>query len=135
MTHSDPIADLLTRIRNAGLRNHETVPLPWFGLGEEIVRLLKEEGWIRDYSISGEIPLRTIDVSLKYTSEGTKRVPLMRKIQRVSKPSCRVYKKRNEIKPVHAGLGTQIISTSQGLLTDRDALLRGLGGEVLAEVL
>ena len=135
MTHSDPVADLLTRIRNAGLRLHGSVEIPWFGLGEEIVRLLSDEGWILGFEVVGEGISRRLAVELKYSAEEGRRVPLIREIRRISKPSRRVYRKKSEILPLHAGLGTRIISTSQGVLPDRLAVSKGLGGEVLAEVL
>lgn len=135
MTHSDPIADLLTRIRNAGTRGHERVDIPWFRFGEDIVRLLADEGWVLDFEITGEPPTgKTISVRLKYTSEGGDRVPLIRNLQRVSKPGRRVYLKSKDVPVTLAGLGTGIISTSGGLLPDREARNRQLGGEYVAVV-
>ena len=135
MTHSDPIADLLTRIRNAGLRGHEKVEAPWFRFGEEIVRLLADEGWVLDYEVTGELPIgKKISLRLKYTSESGDRVPLIRVLRRVSRPGRRVYLKSKDIPVTLAGLGTGIISTSSGLLSDREARNRRLGGEYVAVV-
>lgn len=135
MTHSDPVADLLTRLRNAGMRGHPSVEMPWFGFGEEIVRVLADEGWLLDYEVTGrEAREKRIVVRLKYTTQGRKRVPLIQRIDRVSKPGRRVYSKGKDVKPVLTGLGTSLVSTSQGLLPDREARQRGLGGEVVAVV-
>lgn len=129
--HSDPIADLLTRIRNGYHANLATVDIPHSKIKVGIVELLKSEGHVSDFEVVKDTKFPAIRVHLRYDS---RRKPIMRQLSRVSKPGLRVYKSSDEIRPVRSGLATQIISTSQGLMTDREARKRKIGGEVIAEV-
>jgi small subunit ribosomal protein S8 len=131
MNMTDPIADMLTRIRNAGMARHQSVLIPASGIKLNIARILKEEGFISDFDIPTEMGGRMFRVWLKY---GTDRRPVMTGLKRVSKPGLRVYTKRNDIPLVLNGLGVSIISTPQGVMTGRDAWRQNLGGEVLAYV-
>ena len=132
MSMTDPIADLLTRIRNAYGVRHDRLDVPASGLKQEICKILKDEGFIEEFRLMDDGPTeRNLRIHLRYTNEGE---PLVRRIQRVSRPGRRVYKKSAEIKPVLNGLGVGIVSTSQGLLTDKAARQRGVGGEVLVEI-
>ncbi len=134
MTMTDPIADLLTRIRNGNQAYHDSVAAPYSKLKEGVVTLLKQEGYITDFVVSepseGEVG-RTLTVTLKY---GPHRERSIAGIRRISKPGLRVYAKSSNLPKVLGGLGVAIISTSQGLLTDRQANSKGVGGEVLAYV-
>ena len=132
MSMTDPISDLLTRIRNAHLAKHDRLDVPVSKLKLEICKLLKDEGFIKNFRVvEGSGPTATLRVFLRYSAEG---VPVVNHLERISKPGRRVYKGADEIKPVRNGLGLGIVSTSQGLLTDRQARKRGVGGEVLAYV-
>ena len=130
---TDPIADMLTRIRNANKALQETVEMPSSRLKAEIARLLKEEGYIRDFHVARQEPLPydTLTVELKF---GRNRERSIAGVRRISKPGLRVYAKHTALPKVLGGLGVAIISTSQGLLTDRQANKKGVGGEVLAYV-
>jgi small subunit ribosomal protein S8 len=127
MATTDPIADMLTRIRNANLVYKPYTDVPASKLKEEIARLLKKEGFIRGYKMVGN----ALRIYLKYTPDG-KRV--ITDLQRVSKPGCRVYKRKDAIPRVLGGLGIAILSTSKGILTDKESRLMGVGGEVLCYV-
>ena len=129
--HSDPIADLLTRIRNGAQARLTTVDVPHSKIKVEIVKILEAEGYVTGHEISTESKFPTIKVHLRYDA---KRKPLITHISRVSKPGLRVYKQVGELKPKRSGLTTQIVSTSSGLMTDREARRRKMGGEVLCEV-
>ena len=132
MSMTDPIADLLTRIRNAYRVRHDRLDVPTSGLKHEICKILRDEGFIEDFSLKDEGPTNQyIRINLRYTNEGE---PLVRRMQRVSRPGRRVYCKSADIKPVLNGLGVGIVSTSQGLLTDKAARQRGVGGEILCEI-
>ena len=132
MSMTDPIADLLTRIRNAYGVRHDRLDVPASRLKREICQILKDEGFIEDFGVREEGPTsKVIRIMLRYTQEGE---PLVRRMQRVSRPGRRVYRKSADIKPVLNGLGVGIVSTSQGLLTDKAARQRGVGGEVLCEI-
>ena len=129
MTMQDPIADLLTRIRNAQLAGHESVVIPHSKLKGEVIRVLKEEGYIEAYQISDDAkPL--IEVTLKYS----KGVPVIEKIKRVSRPGLRIYKGSDNVPSVNGGLGVAIVSTNKGVMTDRLARREGVGGEVICTV-
>jgi small subunit ribosomal protein S8 len=128
MGMTDPIADLLTRIRNGNTAGKIYVDAPFSKMKAEIVRILKEEGFINDYTREDE---RTLRVVLKYTESGKR---IISEIKRISKPGCRVYSSQTEIPKVLNGLGIAIISTSKGLLTDKHARLANVGGEVLCTV-
>ncbi|GBD28076.1 30S ribosomal protein S8 [bacterium HR31] len=130
-TVTDPIADMLTRIRNANAAGHEEVRVPASKLKAEIARILKEEGFIQDWTWVQDGPQGTLRITLKY---GPKRERVLRGIRRVSKPGLRVYVRRQEIPRVRGGLGIAILSTSRGILTDRQARHLGVGGEVLCYV-
>ncbi len=130
-TVTDPIADMLTRIRNANAAGHDQVSVPASKLKAEIARILKEEGFIQDWTWVHDGPQGTLRITLKY---GPKRERVLRGIRRVSKPGLRVYVRRPEIPRVRGGLGIAILSTSRGILTDRQARRLGVGGEVLCYV-
>ena len=129
MTMQDPIADLLTRIRNAQLAGHGAVNIPFSKLKLQIVRVLKEEGYIEDFLVSDEVKSQ-ISVSLKYV-EGD---PVIEQIKRISRPGLRIYKDRGTVPTVNGGLGISIVSTNKGVMTDRAARKQGIGGEVLCTV-
>jgi small subunit ribosomal protein S8 len=131
MSMTDPVSDLLTRIRNASAARHETVDVPASKLKLEIVRILKEEGYIENYVHSRDERQGVIKIQLRYAS-GKK--PLISSVERVSRPGCRVYASKSTIPQVLGGIGMCILSTSQGLVTGKQALERGLGGEVLCSI-
>ena len=131
MTMTDPVADMLTRIRNANTAYKDQIDMPSSKLKASIADILKREGYIRDYLVEPTTPQATLKLALKYT-RGRERA--LNGIRRVSKPGLRVYAKRDEIPRVLGGLGIAIISTSTGLMTDREARKAGVGGEVLAYV-
>ena len=131
MTMTDPVADLLTRVRNANSAYHDTVSLPSSKLKTHIADILKAEGFIADWKVEDARVGQTLTISLKY---GPNRERSIVGIKRVSKPGLRVYAKSTEIPSVIGGLGVAILSTSSGLLTDRQATQKGVGGEVLAYV-
>ena len=130
MVMTDPIADMLTRIRNANRQHHETVMVPASKLKVDIAEILKNEGFIKGYKVEGEGPIKNIVITLKYI--GNERV--ITDLKRISKPGLRVYAKVNEIPKVLNGLGIVILSTSQGLMTDKEARAKQVGGEVLAYI-
>ncbi|MBO4358988.1 MAG: 30S ribosomal protein S8 [Erysipelotrichaceae bacterium] len=129
---TDPIADMLTRIRNGIAAEHDTVVVPASKMKVEIARILKQEGYINGYKVEGETAKdRTITVELKYGPDNQK---VITGLKRISKPGLRVYAKGGSVPRVLNGLGIAIISTSKGLMTDRDARKNNLGGEVIAYV-
>lgn len=131
MTMTDPIADLLTRIRNAILAKHDRLDVPASKVKMEVCRLLKQEGYIENFRLVEAKPQSAIRIYLRYNREG---VPAIEHMARVSKPGRRVYTKADTVPVVRNGLGVGIISTSQGLLTDAEARQRRVGGEVLCEI-
>lgn len=131
---NDPIADMLTRIRNALLARHRTVDVPRSKIKIEIARILKEEGYITDYAVGDEKPVPMIHITLKYYGSRRERRPVITKIQRVSKPGRRVYRKRSELPIVLSGTGIAIITTPSGVMTAQHARKKGVGGEVLCYV-
>ena len=131
MSMSDPIADMLTRIRNALLREHQQVVIPSSNIKENIAKVLKEEGFVNDYAVSDEEIGKTLTIQLRYD---TKRDSVIRKIDRVSKPGLRIFKGFKELKPLLNGQGMYILSTSAGLLSDTKCRERKIGGEVLCAV-
>lgn len=132
MTMTDPVADLLSRMRTAYLAKHDRLDVPVSKLKLEVCRILKEQGYVESYQVlDGDPVKKQVRIFLRYTPDGE---PLIRSIKRISKPGRRVYKGAEEIRPVLNGLGVGIISTSQGLLTDAQARKRRVGGEVLCEV-
>ena len=128
---TDPVADLLTRVRNANSAHHDSVSLPSSKLKTNIAEILKREGYIGSWEVSDARVGQTLTMTLKY---GPNRERSIAGIKRVSKPGLRVYAKSTEIPHVLGGLGVAILSTSSGLLTDRQATKKGVGGEVLAYV-
>lgn len=131
MSMTDPIADLLTRIRNALMSKHDRLDVPSSKLKRNICALLKQEGYIQDFEVIDQTPQDNLRIFLRYTDAG---IPAMRRMSRVSKPGRRVYRGADDIKPVLNGLGTAIVSTSRGLLTDRQAREMRVGGEILCEI-
>ena len=131
MTTSDPIADMLTRIRNAGMVSHENVEMPSSKLKLELAKLLKSEGFIADYSEETPDKFKVLKITLKYDQN---RKPVIAKLQRVSKPGLRTYAKSKNIPKVLGGMGIAVVSTSKGLMTDRKARKENVGGEVLCYV-
>ncbi len=131
MTMTDPVADFLTRLRNANSAYHESVSLPYSKLKANIAEILKSEGYVASIKIEDAEVGKTLSVELKY---GPNRERSIAGIKRVSKPGLRVYAKSTELPRVLGGLGIAILSTSSGLLTDRQAAKKGVGGEVLAYV-
>ena len=131
MTVSDPIADTLTRIRNAIMARHDSVLIPMSRMKLAICRILKEEGFISDYEVLRGRPHRVIKVHLKY---GDKNQPVISGLERVSKPGLRVYVQRGEIPRVYGGLGIAIVSTSKGVMTGQQAWRQEIGGELLCYV-
>lgn len=131
MTMTDPVADFLTRLRNANSAYHESVSLPYSKLKANIAEILKSEGYVASIKVEDAQVGKTLSVELKY---GPNRERSIAGIKRVSKPGLRVYAKSTELPRVLGGLGIAILSTSSGLLTDRQAAKKGVGGEVLAYV-
>jgi small subunit ribosomal protein S8 len=130
MSMSDPIADLLTRIRNAQRVEKVSVTMPSSKLKVAIVAVLKEEGYIEDFKVNANDGKPELEVALKYYAGR----PVIERIDRVSKPGLRIYKGRHDIPQVMNGLGVTIVSTSRGVMTDRKARANGVGGEVIAYV-
>ena len=128
---TDPIADMLTRIRNAIRANHPRVDIPGSKLKMEVARILKEEGYINNFTTKGEGPKYVIRVFLRYDSKGT---PSITHLSRVSRPGRRVYVGSGEIPRVLGGYGVNIVSTSRGLMSGKRAKAENIGGEILAEV-
>ena len=131
MSVNDPIADFLTRIRNAQMAKHETVEIPHSRMKVELARIFKEEGYISDFSEKGSGAEKRLVVELKYSPDGQRAIAGLR---RMSRPGRRVYRKQKDIPRVLDGLGVAILSTSQGILTDHEARRMGVGGEVLCFV-
>ena len=131
MSMTDPIADMLTRIRNGLTARHERVDIPASKLKTEIARILKDEGFIADYKLAEDSAQGTLRVFLRYSSGGD---PIIHGMQRVSRPGRRVYRRKTEIPQVLDGLGLSILSTSRGVLSSDDAKKEGVGGEVLCQV-
>jgi small subunit ribosomal protein S8 len=131
MAVNDPIADFLTRIRNAHMAKHESVEIPHSKLKREMARILKEEGYISDYSERGSGAEARLVIDLKYGPDGERAITGLR---RMSRPGRRVYRKQTNIPRVLDGLGVAILSTSRGILTDHEARRVGVGGEVLCFV-
>ena len=128
---TDTIADMLTRIRNANSAGKETVSMPTSKKLVDIAKIMKEEGYIADFEVEDGDPRGTLVITLKY---GPKNARVIRGIKRISKPGLRIYAGKDELPRVLGGLGTAIISTSQGVMADRDARKKGIGGEVIAYI-
>ena len=131
MNMTDPIADMLTRIRNAVTAKHEFVNIPASKMKLAIANVLRNEGFIRDFEIKDELERKLMRVELNYTG---KKDPVLNGLQRVSKPGLRVYVQKREIPRVYGGLGIAILSTPQGVMTGQDAWRRSIGGEVICYV-
>jgi small subunit ribosomal protein S8 len=131
MSVNDPISDMLTRIRNAGMMRHTEMTMPSTKVLVEIARILREEGFIEGYRVTEQQPQNVLTVRLKY-DESKRHV--IHEIKRISKPGLRIYKQRDSIDRVRNGLGVAIMTTSQGVMTGRDAYRRGVGGELLCTV-
>ncbi len=131
MAVTDPVADLLTRIRNANSANHESVEAPASRLNLELVKILHSEGFIRGFEMVKDAKFPTIRIQLKY---GPRKEKVITNLKRISKPGRRVYTKRDKVPRVLRGLGVAVISTSRGILPDREARRLGVGGEVVCYV-
>lgn len=129
--NTDPIADMLTRIRNANMVSHSTVEMPSSKLKVQLAKLLKEEGFITDYNVKEVGKFKVLEITLKYDE---KRNPVISKLERISKPGLRTYCKAKNLPKVLGGMGIAIVSTSKGLLTDRKARKENIGGEVLCYI-
>ena len=130
MSMHDPIADMLTRIRNAQLVGHTEVTMPASGLKSAIAKVLKDEGYIEDFALRDSGVKKELHIALKYYAGK----PVIERLERISKPGLRVYKGRDDIPKVMNGLGVAILSTSRGVMTDRKARADGVGGELLCIV-
>ena len=130
MSMSDPIADMLTRIRNAQMAEKVSVAMPSSSLKVAIAKVLKDEGYIDDFRVAGEDAKPQLEIALKYYAGR----PVIEKIERISKPGLRIYKGKEDLPKVMNGLGVAIVSTSKGVMTDRKARASGIGGEVLCFV-
>jgi small subunit ribosomal protein S8 len=131
MTMTDPIADLLTRVRNAVSARHDRVDIPASRLKVAIVRILKDEGFIKNFKVSRDNRQGVIRIFLKYTEHNQS---VIKGLTRVSKPGRRVYQKASDIEPVLSGLGILIVSTSRGVMTDKEARRHNLGGESICQI-
>ena len=129
--NTDPIADMLTRVRNANIVSHQEVSMPSSKLKVELAKLLKEEGYIVDYEVKENGCFKTLVITLKYDEAGK---PVIANLKRVSKPGLRSYSKAKNLPQVFGGMGVAVVSTSKGLLTDRKARKENLGGEVLCYI-
>ena len=132
MTMSDPIADMLTRIRNANTAKHDTVDVPASKMKEAIAEILLNEGYVKAYEIVDDGNFKTIRITLKYGKDKTEKI--ITGLKRISKPGLRVYANSSDLPKVLGGLGIAIISTNKGVLTDKEARKQNVGGEVLAFV-
>jgi small subunit ribosomal protein S8 len=131
MSMSDPLSDMLTRIRNAGMAKFQTVDMPHSKLKAGVAEILKKEGYIGDYHVIEDSKQGVLRIDLKYDADNRKVISGLR---RISKPGRRVYVKANDIPRVMSGMGISVLSTSQGVVADRQARLQGMGGELLCEV-
>ncbi|NLF74951.1 MAG: 30S ribosomal protein S8 [Chloroflexi bacterium] len=132
--HSDPIADMLTRIRNAIMAGHATVAIPHSKVKLAIAHILQQEGYVEDVSLTDDTPVRMIVIKLKYWGKRRERRPVISKIERVSKPGRRIYVGHSEIPWVLSGMGIAILTTPQGIMTGQQARREGVGGEVICTV-
>ena len=131
MNVTDPIADMLTRIRNGNTAGKDVVSMPSSKVLAEVARVIAEEGYIEGYAVEDTTPQKTLHVTLKY---GARHARIIRGIKRISKPGLRIYSKAEDLPRVLGGLGTAVISTSKGMMCDRDARKLGIGGEVIAYI-
>ena len=131
---TDPIADMLTRIRNGLLVEHSSVKMPSSKIKAAIAKILMDEGFVEDYHVTDERPQPQLVIKLKYTGKRKERRPVITELERISRPGRRIYTPVSEILWVRSGMGIAILSTNQGLMTDREARQRHVGGEVLCQV-
>ncbi|MBP1642475.1 MAG: rpsH [Acidobacteria bacterium] len=131
MSNMDPVSDLLTRIRNAHLAKHDRVDVPTSSLKTEICRILRDEGFIRNYKLVEQRPQSVLRIFLEYDENGT---PAISHLRRISKPGRRIYRGADQIRPVLGGRGLGVISTNLGVLSDAQAREQRVGGEILCEV-
>lgn len=134
MSMSDPVADMLTRVRNAIMREHESVSVPSSNIKQAIAAVLKEEGYIEDVQLIPQHPQAVLRLKLKYMGDRRRRRSVITGIKRVSKPGRRVYVTKDDIPWVLSGMGISVLTTSKGVLTGQDARRVGVGGEVICEV-
>ena len=136
MSVNDPIADMLTRVRNASMVGHSVVSMPSSKIKVEIARILKEEGFVKSYEVvDGEIPsMKILRIHLKYVGERRTKQPVITGIERVSKPGRRIYSRKHDIPWVLSGLGIAILTTPKGLMTGQRARKLGVGGEIIAKI-
>ena len=134
MSMSDPIADMLTRVRNAIMRQHKTVSVPNSTIKQAIAEVLKDEGYIADFQLIPQEPQSVLRLSLKYVGDRRNRRSVITGLKRISRPGRRVYVSKSEIPWVLSGMGTSIVTTSKGVMTGQEARQIGEGGEVLCEV-
>ena len=135
MVISDPVGDLLTRIRNAQKANHDTLELPDSKIKQEILRIMSAEGFIKGYEVIPDTPQNRIRVTLRYgLVGGQRREPVIRGLKRVSKPGLRVYVNSEDIPSIQRGIGVAVLTTSRGVMTGKQAKRLGIGGEVLAYI-
>jgi small subunit ribosomal protein S8 len=128
---TDPVADLLTRIRNVNVLGRKSVSAPYSRIKEQILSTLKREGFIADFRVEGEIPTKNLIIDLKYGPEGEM---VIRRIDRVSSPGCRVYSSVADLPVIRDGQGIMVISTSHGILSDNEARQQNVGGELICQV-
>ncbi len=126
----DPISDMLTRIRNAQAVSKKTAEVPYSKLKLDLAKILEKEGFVGKVETKGRKIRKVIEIGLKYD----KGEPVISKIRRISKPGCRLYAKKSQLRPVREGYGLSVISTSQGLMTNKEAKKKGLGGEIICEL-
>lgn len=131
---SDPVGDMLTRIRNALMAGKAIVEVPNSKLKVEIARILKDEGFIEDYAVGEEKPASTIQITLKYYGSRRERKPVITHIERISKPGRRIYRQKRDLPRVMSGIGIAIVTTPKGVMTAQQARRQGVGGEVLCYV-
>jgi small subunit ribosomal protein S8 len=134
MSMSDPVADMLTRMRNAMMRQHQTVSVPHSKIKESMAQVLKEEGYIEDFQVLPEKPGAIIQIKLKYVGGRRERRSVITGLERISRPGRRVYVGKQEIPWVLSGMGIAVLTTSKGIMTGQKARRLGLGGEVLCKV-
>jgi small subunit ribosomal protein S8 len=134
MSMSDPIADMLTRVRNALMRQHPSVAMPHSKTKEAIAKVMKDEGYIEDYKVLPEKPQPVLQISLKYTGDRRNYRSIITGLERVSKPGRRIYVGKDDIPWVLSGMGTAIVTTSRGVMTGQKARRLGVGGEVLCKI-
>jgi len=134
MSMSDPIADMLTRIRNAQMREHKTVSMPHSSIKVAIAEVLQKEGYINEFKVLPEKPQSVLQVTLKYVGDRRHRRSVITGLQRVSRPGRRVYVGKGDVPWVLSGMGVAIVTTSKGIMTGQQARRRGVGGEVLCKV-